>query len=386
MQTDGDGASSPASSDRIAAGAQPATVAGEVLASVNLASARRTVSGVVDQLKIVGMGDDEIVAGFRRVGLPARARDEPEFPVSRDQELTLLAELVTRLRARLAELQLDSVLQFALRTFSGVGVNHYGVLGLAAQHASSMAEAIRVFLEFPELSWGHTRIVARRDARELTLTFEMGAELAGLGPPVAADLAAYCVGRDLASVTRLLADIGGDASLPTRVEMPGRGGAAADTSVFGCPLVFDAPEARVCYPQSVADLAPLLANALVFTRYVRIARGASRLLAEDAPLAERVARLLWAYEPPPDRAQVADMLAVGERTLARRLRAEGSSYQGLLNRVQSERAASYLLHTHQSIASISERLGYADPAAFSRAFQGWYGQPPSRWRASRAGR
>ena len=104
-------------------------------------------------------------------------------------------------------------------------------------------------------------------------------------------------------------------------------------------------------------------------------------MAEDADIAEQSSRLLWAYTPPPSREQLADMLGLSTRTFARRLKDAGTSYAKLLQRVQTERAKSYLRHTSVPISEIAERMGYSDPAAFTRAFQGWTGRTPARWRA-----
>ena len=37
------------------------------------------------------------------------------------------------------------------------------------------------------------------------------------------------------------------------------------------------------------------------------------------------------------------------------------------------------------MAEIAERLGFSDPAAFSRAFRKWSGLPPSEWRTAQLG-
>jgi AraC-like DNA-binding protein len=44
-------------------------------------------------------------------------------------------------------------------------------------------------------------------------------------------------------------------------------------------------------------------------------------------------------------------------------------------------AAEDLIHTRHSVEAIAERAGYGSSAAFVRAFQRVYGQPPARWRA-----
>jgi AraC-like DNA-binding protein len=79
------------------------------------------------------------------------------------------------------------------------------------------------------------------------------------------------------------------------------------------------------------------------------------------------------------------MMGMSTRTLARRLRAAGTSYAELLQRVQSERARNYLRHTSTPIAEIAEWMGYSDAAAFTRAFQSWTGQTPARWRGRQQG-
>jgi AraC-like DNA-binding protein len=48
-------------------------------------------------------------------------------------------------------------------------------------------------------------------------------------------------------------------------------------------------------------------------------------------------------------------------------------------------AAEALVHTRQSVEHIAEDAGYGSSAAFVRAFQRVYGQPPARWRSQRIG-
>ena len=57
----------------------------------------------------------------------------------------------------------------------------------------------------------------------------------------------------------------------------------------------------------------------------------------------------------------------------------------LLARVQSERAGNLLRNPGLSVAEIGYRLGYAEPAAFTRAFTRWTGQSPLKWRQAYSG-
>ncbi len=78
---------------------------------------------------------------------------------------------------------------------------------------------------------------------------------------------------------------------------------------------------------------------------------------------------------------VAAGFKVSGRTLMRKLKSEGSSYQALLDEVRQERALWYLRHTHLSVASVAERLGYQDTSNFSRTFRHWFGITPTAMRA-----
>lgn len=67
---------------------------------------------------------------------------------------------------------------------------------------------------------------------------------------------------------------------------------------------------------------------------------------------------------------------------ARRLGAEGESYQTLLNATRANLASHYLKSKDLSGGEISFLLGYANPNSFFRAFHAWTGKTPEQARAS----
>lgn len=348
----------------------------DVLLSGSLASRRRTAAGILGQLSVAEVPAQTVASILRLAGLPHRAVEDQDFPISIEQELRVLGQLTDRLEDRQR-----SLTGFAIAVFSGAGINLYGILGLAMQHAPSGLDALTVLLSYPELCWGHSRIHARLDADALVLDFEMDAR----GDAAHADaLREYCVTTDLVSVVRLMADVLGPDHAPRRIELPFRDPRPeVDAGQhLSCPVHFDAAHARVHYAAAAAEAVPVHAADLAFRRYEKVARGFSRLLADEETLTEQVSRLLWAYTPPPNRDQLADMLSMAPRTLARRLRAEGTSFATLLQAVQVERASNYLRDSSMAVADVAERMGYSDPAAFTRAFRSWTGRSPSRWRAN----
>ena len=79
--------------------------------------------------------------------------------------------------------------------------------------------------------------------------------------------------------------------------------------------------------------------------------------------------------------EIATRLGMHERTLHRRLREQGTSFQLELNAVRYETARQLLDASAMPIARIAESLNYSDVSAFNRAFKRWTGFTPARWRA-----
>lgn len=77
---------------------------------------------------------------------------------------------------------------------------------------------------------------------------------------------------------------------------------------------------------------------------------------------------------------VAQALALHRRTLNRRLSAEGTTFQQVLDRVRFAVARELLRDSGLSIREVAAALGYADYVSFTRAFKRWAGSAPGAWR------
>jgi AraC-like DNA-binding protein len=84
-------------------------------------------------------------------------------------------------------------------------------------------------------------------------------------------------------------------------------------------------------------------------------------------------------------AKVARQQGMGARTLQRRLRASGVSYQEMLDRARHQSSLALLADRSLSIGQVADRLGYADVTTFNRAFRRWTGRAPSHYRRELAG-
>jgi len=77
--------------------------------------------------------------------------------------------------------------------------------------------------------------------------------------------------------------------------------------------------------------------------------------------------------------RVARDLGCSRQTLYRRLKAEGVAYEQLLDGLR-RRLALRFMREGLSVKDAAYRLGFSDPAAFSRAFKRWTGSSPSDMR------
>ncbi len=73
-------------------------------------------------------------------------------------------------------------------------------------------------------------------------------------------------------------------------------------------------------------------------------------------------------------------LRLSRRTLQRRLKAEKTSFQKVLEEVRRELALNYLSDERLKSFDIAMLLGYSNISTFTTAFKSWYNMPPAQYR------
>lgn len=74
------------------------------------------------------------------------------------------------------------------------------------------------------------------------------------------------------------------------------------------------------------------------------------------------------------------VLRLSRRTLQRRLKAEKTSFQKVLQEVRAILAVSYLGDERLKSLEIAMLLGYSNISSFTTAFKSWYDMPPAKYR------
>ncbi len=151
---------------------------------------------------------------------------------------------------------------------------------------------------------------------------------------------------------------------------------------FRCPVIFGEPVAII--ELSIIDLARPLKHRDVALHDLleRQARTAfDELLTQDQYI--RNIQAIIAGLLPMGAATAhhcAQRLQISARTLQRQLALRSWSFQQLLDRTREQLAETLLRAPDTSLVDAALRLGYADQAAFTRAFTRWKGESPGRWR------
>jgi AraC-like DNA-binding protein len=154
-------------------------------------------------------------------------------------------------------------------------------------------------------------------------------------------------------------------------------------SLLGAPVRFDQPETGLVLHGSSLR-APILGASLEELERLRQCISAVRPISIH-PWTDRVKHAVrpLLLEGNATTAGMAKILNVNLRTLSRRLEAEETTFQKVLESVRYSMARELLEITDLQISEISTVLCYTEHSSFSDAFRRWSGVTPSEWRSMR---
>jgi len=253
--------------------------------------------------------------------------------------------------------------------------SHLGIAGYLLQSAPDVHSALRALLDYLELH-DEGGVPTLATSGEVTL-LGYAIHLSG----VEAQDQIY----DLSVVMayKIMAGLCGEEWKPNEVLLMRRKphDPARYQQYFQAPIHFESDQSAVAFP--TRWLAHRLSsNDLLLHRH--LAKEADDLRAsQDKDLAGKLRRLLrqclisdQCLAP-----KIAERLGMHERTLNRRLEAEGTSFRHEFEQVRYTVARQLLSTSSASLVEIAVSLGYTDASAFIRAFKRWSGVTPARWRA-----
>lgn len=150
------------------------------------------------------------------------------------------------------------------------------------------------------------------------------------------------------------------------------------------PVRFSRPANQLRFPTHYLGRQPVLADDSTHGQaLLQVEREYASTRLEDDSLVPRVrAALVPDDSAYPALDALAERLHVSSRSLRRKLDAQGTSYQALLDEARLRDARQLLESSALSIQEVSTRLGFQNPPSFTRAFKLWTGRTPSEYRAA----
>lgn len=257
-----------------------------------------------------------------------------------------------------------------------ITARHLGVLGAVALACENLGAAFLRLQRYQRLIYDVNPMITRTGAGWIDVLWDISQGRAGrlnehTGYTVLAQFA-----RDLvrSPIDPMLVRFAGAAPADAR----------PFEAYFGCPVLFDQPEAGLRFSLEMLALPLKSPDAALIAL---LEQHADRLLAalpQQEEIVERVRKAMVQVlrDGEPDIAAISAALHCSPRTLQRHLAQAGTSFRGELNLVRHELAAAYLRDRRLQIADIALLLGYSEHSAFTRAYREWTGMSPQQARAS----
>lgn len=319
-----------------------------------------------------------VVASAARAGVPAeQLLSAAGLPASTLEDADARVPYAAIQRAWDEALRRTGDEAFALRVAEGAAPGAFRVLDYLGRSSATLREAFGQLERCYRLLHDTVEVHLRETGDEARLVYAGSAEQV---PPQAAELAlavALLRGRTLTGV----------AWVPRAVSFrhPPPRDAAPYLRLFGCPVRFGQEEHALTLDRAHLALPVVSADPTLCAILDRHAEELLARLARVDDFGQQVRRCVAAAlrggEPALER--VAAQLHVTPRTLQRRLKELGTTYQQLLDQLRSELATRYLREAQLDISEVAFLLGFSEPSAFHRAFRRWTGTTPRRVRLTR---
>jgi AraC-like DNA-binding protein len=268
----------------------------------------------------------------------------------------------------------------------GVNLLDHGLLGYAMFASASLGKAIERHSKYQDVIGAvvHTALVLEDDIAHLRVV--------SIARPDMVDTEAklhYELEGLFSQWAEIGSAIGRDRHWFSSVEFTYPAPAYRDMyrDILGEPVLFKRQYNQMNFPAELLELPLSFANEQAAQLCERQCDAVLKELQQAGGLIGELRRMLGNSPGRyPSIEQAASRLALGERTLRRRLAEEGTTYKQVMLDFRMELAASYLRGTDMSIQEIAYVTAYSDPSNFHRIFSRYHGETPRAYRDRFAGK
>lgn len=334
------------------------------------------------------MSSETFLATFGLIGLRLVERhgvDPQRFARELGFASTAIPDAKTRLPSELGDIGFEKAMAlipepaFALRAAECWHPSHLGTLGYAWLSSGSLRTALKRLERYSRILGQKASCKCGDTAEGLCFSFDTGRGDAPVGHAVADFALSLILSMCRTNLGAPLAPL----SAGLRRPLPANRQPYDD--FFGCRVAFGAAQDRFVLARHIADQPLPTAN-------LELARTFDAILADQlAELSDnglesrcRAYFLQELTSGEPTEEGLARALAMSRRTLQRKLRENGLTYRGLLEKTRHDLALRYLDDPDKTVTDITFLLGFSEQSAFTRAFKRWHGKSPSAYREQTA--
>jgi len=337
------------------------------LLDIDTIKQQQSIIGVSLLLKLVDYGLSPLPM-LEKAGIAPELLKDPKAKINLQQDITFVR----------AMLNVIDDLDVGFHAGQCYRISAFGHLGLAAASSDSVEDAIEFFLKYIRLSYTHFDVSFFKAEGKAILRFNDRYNLK--------ELKRFYIERDFSFVLISTRDmfprsyenqkfkaINFDFECPSTVEQY--------EGLFECAVNFSMPYNEIIFDESYLDRPLPQANPL--TRQLLEEQCETQHI-ETIGLQNYVQKIQQVIrisdETIPNLEDIAEQFHTTSRTIRRKLKAEGYSFQAILTEELSRKAIHYLETTNLTVEQISLRLGYSESASFIHAFKRWTGKAPKAYR------
>lgn len=301
----------------------------------------------------------------------------------RDPQMRTSIQQYVRVGRNAVRLRPES--DFGFRVGGRLHLSSYGMYGYALLCAETLRHVFDTGARYRPLTGAVLSLQWSESDDRALFQFPSMAEVQVERPGLALDPAEYRLFLEiLATVLAVgIVDVMGSWCTPTLAEFafPRPPYAEAAAKALGCPVHFDQPVSELHYPRAWLDRPPQLANPIAAAQTSETCAQMLDQLQRSEGMSHRVCEELTRTPGRfPDMEAVAQTLCMTSRNLRRKLEAEHTSHQALLDGVRQSLARDYLTRSFLTVDDVAAALGFSDGAAFRHAFKRWTGVTPAEFR------
>lgn len=260
---------------------------------------------------------------------------------------------------------------FGLKVAAQIRPSTFSVVGYAMSCSATLGDALHRFARYAKLISSSATVSLAEDDHRLSLTFSFDT---GGAPPIF-----HTIDTVLAGLVCFSSWIAGKQVVPIEVhfkhERPSD--MTAYTKILKCPIHFEQQEDCLVFNSSDMKRPILSADEQLAALLDSMAITQMAQLSERFSKKVRNCLLKQFADGEISRRGTAELMHMTERTLLRRLKDEGTTFQEVLDRLREELAYEYLRSSDITVQTVSSMLGFSDASTFSRAFKRWTGRRPS---------